>query len=585
MDCCIGTSDRKYQLSVPLTRIDSNQIDAKYVHLDVLAQVLDDHLDWKYSSIEDDFSAVSLRASEDAHLLKCAQPVISTEQERTILGIEENHSILYQNSSTPLVQVECFRPNVSEVNLRDRGECTVCCHPKFQWSRKARPLKNDNPTFNNHSIFKVFDFSTLQAWRRLNCNHEDCFPSLDSPGSVCHFLRSIVTCNNKSIGSACASPWKCFCTHLDVSNRSECEDELPTNSCNEVIAILMSNQIDDEKTETSYMWDRQEKNELQEIMRFRTGDACPNFVLYSVSNLKDDFKIESLLGKKDIISSKNCDSPSNSGSGYTLLVYRHLPPRLHFKHDASTMEGGLLEYAEISALEESSEKIYNWRMSAPPYQDVSETYGDLLKNITSPENLRKITEEASKIPQWTAWPEKNHYESDYTNENSNEDSSYPASWTVFPLCHTFPANDVSARKWIDITCSLVPKTSELLKKLGPSLRTALFSRLEPRTILGAHTGWADLANHVFRVHIPLKVPHGGSSEGLCGTWVDGMVETHENERVISFDDSKTHRAFNYSDEERIVLIIDLARPEKLFPKGTSTGGHTDELDSFINQFT
>ena len=51
-------------------------------------------------------------------------------------------------------------------------------------------------------------------------------------------------------------------------------------------------------------------------------------------------------------------------------------------------------------------------------------------------------------------------------------------------------------------------------------------------------------------------------------------------QFLCFDDSKTHRAFNYSQQERIVLILDLARPEHL-PLGTATGGHTDELDQFI----
>ena len=63
----------------------------------------------------------------------------------------------------------------------------------------------------------------------------------------------------------------------------------------------------------------------------------------------------------------------------------------------------------------------------------------------------------------------------------------------------------------------MPRTTELLKEsFGPVLRTALFSRLEPRTILGAHSGWSDLANHVLRVHIPISVPSGSSNEGLCG---------------------------------------------------------------------
>jgi aspartyl/asparaginyl beta-hydroxylase (cupin superfamily) len=197
------------------------------------------------------------------------------------------------------------------------------------------------------------------------------------------------------------------------------------------------------------------------------------------------------------------------------------------------------------------------------------------------EKLDSLRREARNIPQWTAWPEQNHYANN--------------SWNVFPLCYTFPANDLQKRKFIQKTCAFVPETTKLLQSLGPALRTALFSRLDPRARLGAHSGWSDLANHVLRVHIPLIVPGSkcadrearrncdNYSEGLCGTWVDGCVETHEEGLIICFDDSKVHRAFNYSEEERIVLIIDLARPQDL-PIGTATGGHSDDLDTFICGF-
>lgn len=48
------------------------------------------------------------------------------------------------------------------------------------------------------------------------------------------------------------------------------------------------------------------------------------------------------------------------------------------------------------------------------------------------------------------------------------------------------------------------------------------------------------------------------------------VETHDEGRVIVFDDSRNHRAFCYGDNERVVLILDLERPDTL-PKGTATG--------------
>eukprot|EP00978_Attheya_sp_CCMP212_P033875 scaffold138978_cov53-Attheya_sp.AAC.2 len=58
---------------------------------------------------------------------------------------------------------------------------------------------------------------------------------------------------------------------------------------------------------------------------------------------------------------------------------------------------------------------------------------------------------------------------------------------------------------------------------GMVSRTALFSRLDPETTLGTHKGWADLSNHVVWIHIPLVGPADAS---LCGTWVDGCVESH-----------------------------------------------------------
>mmetsp|Transcript_35726 Transcript_35726/g.52393 ORF Transcript_35726/g.52393 Transcript_35726/m.52393 type:complete len:275 (-) Transcript_35726:13-837(-) len=210
-----------------------------------------------------------------------------------------------------------------------------------------------------------------------------------------------------------------------------------------------------------------------------------------------------------------------------------------------------------------------FRQVSPPYLNMhtESLYNSILSPLLSPKNLSLLINEALSIPQWAPWPEP-HYNTDGGSD-----------WTVFPLCHTFPAQHVSNRKWIQSTCAHTPHTAQLLRKhLGNTLRTALFSRLGPRTLLSAHTGWEDLANHVLRVHVPLRVPPGG----LCGVWVDGCVEYHRKDRVVIFDDSKVHRAFNHSEEERIMLIIDLERFDDL-PRGTAVGGHTEELDKFIKE--
>jgi ornithine lipid ester-linked acyl 2-hydroxylase len=152
-------------------------------------------------------------------------------------------------------------------------------------------------------------------------------------------------------------------------------------------------------------------------------------------------------------------------------------------------------------------------------------------------------------------------------------------WTVFPLLYTFPAYNESKITWVGSTCAALPETTALLKRI-PNIRTALFSKLGPETELSSHTGWEDLANYVLRCHICLDIPQ----TGLCGLHVEDEEQYHKNGHVLVFDDSKNHWAFNYSDtESRTVLIVDLMRPKHI-PLGRATGGHTDELDSFMTWF-
>lgn len=84
--------------------------------------------------------------------------------------------------------------------------------------------------------------------------------------------------------------------------------------------------------------------------------------------------------------------------------------------------------------------------------------------------------------------------------------------------HTFPAYDEARRTWIESTCGRCPATAAILRRL-PNIRTALFSRLGGGSRISGHRGWADLANHVLRCHLPLKVP----SDGPCGLWVNEEV--------------------------------------------------------------
>ena len=112
------------------------------------------------------------------------------------------------------------------------------------------------------------------------------------------------------------------------------------------------------------------------------------------------------------------------------------------------------------------------------------------------------------------------------------------------------------------------------------MRTALFSKLGPRARISSHRGWADLANHVLRCHLGVSVPNGDR----CAVWCDGEAECHRQRDFLVFDDSKLHKAYNETDETRVILIIDLARPSHI-PKGRATGERTPQLNDLIEFFS
>jgi aspartyl/asparaginyl beta-hydroxylase (cupin superfamily) len=102
-----------------------------------------------------------------------------------------------------------------------------------------------------------------------------------------------------------------------------------------------------------------------------------------------------------------------------------------------------------------------------------------------------------------------------------------------------------------------PRTWEVMQQLpfpdipraGPSI---MFSLLKPGTRIPAHTG-----THNTRLicHLPLIVPPG------CGFRVGNETRQWEVGKLLIFDDTIEHEAWNDSAEERVVLIFEVWRPE------------------------
>jgi aspartate beta-hydroxylase len=108
----------------------------------------------------------------------------------------------------------------------------------------------------------------------------------------------------------------------------------------------------------------------------------------------------------------------------------------------------------------------------------------------------------------------------------------------------------------EANCAACPATSRALDQLplshvaghGPEV---LFSVFTPGTHLLAHRG---VTNTRVVAHLPLVIPPD------CALRVGGEEHVWVRDRVVVFDDTYEHEAWNRSEEVRVILIFDLWNP-------------------------
>lgn len=105
--------------------------------------------------------------------------------------------------------------------------------------------------------------------------------------------------------------------------------------------------------------------------------------------------------------------------------------------------------------------------------------------------------------------------------------------------------------------SQCPNTTMLLSEI-PEIITADFSFLPAQTHIKPHNGYSKM---IVRNHLPLIVP-----DGDLGIKVDGEVRKWEMGKVLSFNDCLEHEAWNFSDQDRLVMMIDVPSPEYEYSK-------------------
>ena len=121
-------------------------------------------------------------------------------------------------------------------------------------------------------------------------------------------------------------------------------------------------------------------------------------------------------------------------------------------------------------------------------------------------------------------------------------------WRTAPL--------VSYRLRSEALVAQCPETWRLLQGV-PGLVGAMFSVLEPGRFLPPHRG---PYNGLLRLHLGLIVPDEAEKVGIR---VVDKISAWEEGRALIFDDTREHEAWNDTDQTRVVLLIDFARPLRM----------------------
>lgn len=108
-------------------------------------------------------------------------------------------------------------------------------------------------------------------------------------------------------------------------------------------------------------------------------------------------------------------------------------------------------------------------------------------------------------------------------------------------------------------CKHFPQTLKILGEL-PEIVTIYFSTIKGGAKLRPHYGDTDAT---YRIHLGIDIPEGLPN---CGLEVGGIIKGWSNGKTLIFNDAHYHTAWNLTDKDRTVLIIDVLKPEFLKKK-------------------
>jgi hypothetical protein len=97
-----------------------------------------------------------------------------------------------------------------------------------------------------------------------------------------------------------------------------------------------------------------------------------------------------------------------------------------------------------------------------------------------------------------------------------------------------------------------PTATNIVKHFGDACVFCTYSVLEPQTMLKRHTGPENREGKQIRIHMPLIIPKGD-------IFFECFDEVITWDKLWGFNNQIAHSAHNYTDEYRLIFLIDLDR--------------------------
>jgi len=141
------------------------------------------------------------------------------------------------------------------------------------------------------------------------------------------------------------------------------------------------------------------------------------------------------------------------------------------------------------------------------------------------------------------------------------------NWSTHAIRLTYPSTrEELAYDFDDLLCPELLLFRDALLAVNPTILNIFLSHMGPKTSTATHSGFSDVSSHVIRCHLPVFLPEPNQS----GIVIDGQTYYHRLGSFLCFDDTFPHSGFNRSStQDRIVIIIDIARPPNAFPYSTT----------------